>query len=774
MNQTHDRIKLSSRFRFKRAIRSSLFWLVVWYLAVGIVYAWVTPVLEKPDEHGHYGHVLYIRQHHTLAPLVPLSERTSAQFNQADEPGVRASLAFELHQPPLYYVTAALLTSWLPDAPEPDLLFVGNPYFQSAVPVFRNDNRNNFLHPPDTPLLILGARLVSFLFGLGTMLTAYSLAAELFPSVSQMPIAVAAIVGFHPTFLFVSTAISNDAAITFFSALTLLLLVRRARQGPGRPKAGYVSFALPLGIVLGLASITKESGLVLFPLTGLALVLIHRGFRAALFRDGLVIGLGAVVVGGWWYVRNAVLYRDPFLESAHPFTGPGRLLLSQIKYYVLTMEYTFWGNQSITFIKPILFDHVLIWWGRIGLALLVAGMVLRHRFMRDKWQAWILLLCWSATYVGLLIVYWSPKTLTPYGRLIFPALVPLLVLCVYGWYLISPLDWRKFVPLLFGGGMILVGSLTPLITLYPLFHPSREWRASRVSYPVGTVFTDPQSGRPVARLVGYNLSQPYAVPGSYYPVELCWEPLGTTDVPYEVFVQLLDLSHLSDGDSPAAWGRRQTYPGLGNRPTDRWKLHQAFCDPVFIWVFPDAPTPLGAFIEVGFSHPAQGRLQPIDTQGEPIDLSIAGRVPILSTPIKSQRLQTQYTLDSAIGLVQAASSWGDTVTLSLTWQSQSAVTYDATIFVHLRGADGSTVAQADLQPLDGRLPTSLWLPGQILTDTISLPVPANTQGPLELNLGMYTWPSLQRLNILDANGHPQPDNTITLPVPPRPTPANAQ
>jgi 4-amino-4-deoxy-L-arabinose transferase-like glycosyltransferase len=137
--------------------------------------------------------------------------------------------------------------------------------------------------------------------------------------------------------LFISTAISNDAPVTFFSTLALYFIVRRTRRGAGVP------LAFPLGLALGLASVTKESALALFPLIGLALVMIYRGFCRAMFRDAAWIGLVAAAVGGWWYMRNTILFHDPLLASTHPFTGPGTLAWSQIKYNFLTMEY--WNTR---------------------------------------------------------------------------------------------------------------------------------------------------------------------------------------------------------------------------------------------------------------------------------------------------------------------------------------------------------------------------------------------------------------------------------------------
>ena len=93
----------TSKPRLEQVARAPLFWLAILYVLVGVAYAWVTPELEKPDEHGHYGYILYLREHRALPPVLPFLERSSAEFKQADQASTRSKLAFEFKQPPLYY-----------------------------------------------------------------------------------------------------------------------------------------------------------------------------------------------------------------------------------------------------------------------------------------------------------------------------------------------------------------------------------------------------------------------------------------------------------------------------------------------------------------------------------------------------------------------------------------------------------------------------------------------------------------------------------------------
>ena len=191
---------------------------------------------------------------------------------------------------------------------------------------------------------------------------------------------------------------------------------------------------------------------------------------------------------------------------------------------------------------------------------------------------------------------------------------------------------------------------------------------------------------------------------------------------------------------------------------------------MLVAVSPQAPTPLAAAIEVGFIDPeTDDRLQPMDADGHLLSVAVFRGVPVLApAELPVAERPARHTLDGAIGLgeVQFGGVSESSATLTLTWQSLRPVPYDATVFAHLRDAEGNLLAQADRQPLDGRFPTSYWLPGQIITDVIRLaPVSETNGGPLLLDLGMYTWPSLDRLPVVDASGVPLRDNVISIQLP---------
>jgi hypothetical protein len=93
---------------------------------------------------------------------------------------------------------------------------------------------------------------------------------------------------------------------------------------------------------------------------------------------------------------------------------------------------------------------------------------------------------------------------------------------------------------------------------------------------------------------------------------------------------------------------------------------------------------------------------------------------------------------------------GDPVCIELNWAAVSSPSVDYTVFVHLLAADGQLIAQSDLPPVNGFVPTSTWAAGQTITDKHGLIVPmATLPGRYELWVGLYNATG-ERLRQLEA------------------------
>jgi 4-amino-4-deoxy-L-arabinose transferase-like glycosyltransferase len=192
-------------------------------------------------------------------------------------------------------------------------------------------------------------RLLSTLCGLLTILVAWSLARAALPAEPALALATAGFVAFVPMNVNMTAAVENDALSNLLlavSMLGLLLWLQRGYAWRG---------AVVLGLVMGLAALSKVTALVVLPLALLAALLRCR--RAG--SDGrhvhplvaLIVAYAVtLLVWGWWVVRNMLIYgvHDPLaldinrLVVAQPLTGPLNGAAAS-RFFTITFD-SFWAQ----------------------------------------------------------------------------------------------------------------------------------------------------------------------------------------------------------------------------------------------------------------------------------------------------------------------------------------------------------------------------------------------------------------------------------------------
>ena len=106
---------------------------------------------------------------------------------------------------------------------------------------------------------------------------------------------------------------------------------------------------------------------------------------------------------------------------------------------------------------------------------------------------------------------------------------------------------------------------------------------------------------------------------------------------------------------------------------------------------------------------------------------------------------------------------GQTLNLTLFWQSSQPINQDYIAFVHLLAADGQLISQQDRIPGGGAFPTTGWLPDEIIIDQYSFELPMTAdlkRGGLAI--GMYDQNDFQRLPVILAG---QKDDKVFIPLP---------
>jgi 4-amino-4-deoxy-L-arabinose transferase-like glycosyltransferase len=167
----------------------------------------------------------------------------------------------------------------------------------------------------------------------------------------------------------VGSSVNNDAGYTLAFA-TVLALLARVATGDVQRRAVVLT-----GVAVGVAMLTKGFALVLPLAVGLSFLVggrrssADRSWTAGLL-PGLLSLVVAFVVGGWWWLRNLVLYgtvqpsgwpasyRDVLrLEPREP--GEPAPVGDFLQGAYSRLSERFWGGLEINYVGPDTFPH---WW----------------------------------------------------------------------------------------------------------------------------------------------------------------------------------------------------------------------------------------------------------------------------------------------------------------------------------------------------------------------------------------------------------------------------
>ncbi|HQE91162.1 MAG TPA: glycosyltransferase family 39 protein [Anaerolineae bacterium] len=242
------------------------------FLVVGVLYALNTPAWQAPDEPAHYNYIRALAEGRGLPVMEPgdydqayLSRLTAEGF--PPELSV-ATLEYEDHQPPLYYLLAA--------------------------PLYRLSGGS-----------IVALRIFSLLLGAVGVAMVMAILREFWPERPGLAWLGSGIVAFIPQFVALMAAINNDALTLALLWLWLWLALRYLR-GQTAPWL--------LGGMLGLLLLTKSTGYGAIVLAVGVIALRARrtgqSWRRSV-REGLLILGPALVLGALWWTRNIAVYGWP-------------------------------------------------------------------------------------------------------------------------------------------------------------------------------------------------------------------------------------------------------------------------------------------------------------------------------------------------------------------------------------------------------------------------------------------------------------------------------
>ncbi len=105
---------------------------------------------------------------------------------------------------------------------------------------------------------------------------------------------------------------------------------------------------------------------------------------------------------------------------------------------------------------------------------------------------------------------------------------------------------------------------------------------------------------------------------------------------------------------------------------------------------------------------------------------------------------------------------GDWVRLTLFWRAGDALSDNLTVFTQFSDPGGRVWGQYDNPPGAGWYPTTLWQPGEVVSDDYLIQLdPATPAGELRLRVGLYHPDTLARIPVVDGAGG-SADNSISV------------
>jgi len=249
-------------------------------------------------------------------------------------------------------------------------------------------------------------------------------------------------------------------------------------------------------------------------------------------------------------------------------------------------------------------------------------------------------------------------------------------------------------------------------------------------------------------LLGSRVQPEQAKPGQQVSLWLKWQSTHMLDDDYDLFIHLFNLQT----------GKRiaQVNQSLGSSIllySHFWLPGLVVQDIHSFQLPPDAPEGVYRF-EIGLYHRASLARVPVTIAGQraATDSVVLGKLRVQVAPLPPPTFDLMTPFEDNIllrGLDLPTSSASDTLGIVLHWQATGVIAQDYTVFMHLLDEHDHLVAQQDNMPQQGRYPTSLWSPGEVVLDAYALSLPPQMQdGRYRLRIGLYDLPTGRRLRLL--------------------------
>ena len=218
-------------------------------------------------------------------------------------------------------------------------------------------------------------------------------------------------------------------------------------------------------------------------------------------------------------------------------------------------------------------------------------------------------------------------------------------------------------------------------------------------------------------------------------VRLTWTVSSTIDANYAIALRLHDTAG-------KVWTSLDTQPGYGFQPTSAWQpgtLDDAYTLDLPADLPRDQTYALDVIVYRVASQQELGRTTidavRVDQIGDWRSVEPPART--FTPPPLAHTLAV--TFNDQIRLLGYDLTRSDrSLTLNLAWRAQRNIDQNYKVFVHVFDpATEKIVAQSDVMPRNNTYPTSRWISGEVITDTVTLTLPDTPPGVYRVAIGLF-------------------------------------
>ena len=608
-------------------------------------------------------------------------------------------------------------------------------------------------------------RWFSILLGCGTVALTYFVAKALFPGQVTLPILAASLTAFNPMFVFISASVNNDNGVWFLASLIfyILILIVNLDDNSLLIPSWFPSKLLQrqfapwlLGLLIGLAILTKLSALLLMPVVIIYLIWRkqHSGSWLQSFREGLIIASCVLVLTGWWFYRNLFLYDDflgtNMMAQIYGFVRTGPPTWDELISEWRGWWYSLWGIFGAFNIIPGKWFFATI----NGLVLIavsggIASIVRRYLSGVNTKKVHITHVLAGAfiffTIVGN--VYWSLNQHAAQGRL---AIIAVTVLSTYlgaGMISLFGQQLQKAISITVIIVLLIISLVMVKLYIAPSYNVPKYIAYEEI--PADMIVSGATFNGEI-ELVGYSVLNNTITADDSLQVTLYWRGKSYMDIDYNLAINVY-------GHGMENIAKLDTWPGGGLLPTAEWAPDVIYPDVYVLPILISAEAP--SIMRMGLSFWDDDITDPLPISVD--DMQIESLMIDLGRLLSGEQKYYHPEVDDGSVFTSGISLLGYSITeyepseisFTLYWYAESTITNDLTVFVHMIDSSGNIVAQADGPPSHGYWPTSEWEPGIAVSDHHNLVHDIDTSREAHtIVIGLYDPASGLRVPAYNSSG----------------------